>query len=115
MPSCKSVLLHAFSIFDYYSWFNLSIFDMYSKCVKNFIANDCVSNFRSLFLLRILFVWLPAYKLYKSAYDKDSNPSGNREYFCEVCQKQLNGPQPYSAHMNSRAHRDEVEAAALYA
>jgi len=90
----------------------LLIFDTYSECVKNFIANDGVSSFRSLVLF---VVWLLAYKPYKSAYDNDSNSAGNRQYFCEVCQKQLNGPQPYSAHMNSKAHREEVEAAALYA
>jgi len=61
------------------------------------------------------FMLLLAYKPYKSAYDKDSTPAPNRQYFCEVCQKQLNGPQPYAAHMNSRAHRDEVELAAQYA
>jgi len=59
-------------------------------------------------------VWLLAYKPYKSAYEKDSTPA-NSQYFCEVCQKQLNGPQPYTAHMNSKAHREEVEAASLYA
>lgn len=51
------------------------------------------------------------YKPYKSAYDK-SAPSSSTvkpEYFCDVCQKQLNGPQPYSAHMSSKAHREEVE------
>lgn len=55
------------------------------------------------------------YKPYKSAYDKDTADTtpANRQYFCEVCQKQLNGPQPYTAHMNSRAHREEVELAQL--
>jgi len=61
-----------------------------------------------------LCVWLLAYKAYKSAYDKDKDTApANRQYFCEVCQKQLNGPQPYTAHMNSRAHREEVELAKL--
>jgi len=59
---------------------------------------------------------LPAYKPYKSAYDTDSSGTqGNRQYYCEVCQKQLNGPQPYNAHINSKAHREEVELAAEYA
>jgi len=58
-------------------------------------------------------VWSPAYKPYKSAYDKDA--PANSQYFCDVCQKQLNGPQPYAAHMSSRAHRDEVEVAKMYA
>jgi len=62
-----------------------------------------------------LYVWLLAYKPYKSAYDKESTtPAANNQYFCEVCQKQLNGPQPYSAHMNSKAHFEEVELAAFY-
>jgi len=58
-------------------------------------------------------MWL-AYKPYKSAYSNNNNAApATRQYFCEVCQKQLNGPQPYSAHMNSRAHREEVELAGL--
>jgi len=61
-----------------------------------------------------LFVWLLAYKPYKSAYDKDSAPA-NKQYYCEVCEKQLNGPQPYNAHMKSKAHREELEAAGIYA
>jgi len=62
------------------------------------------------------FVLLPAYKPYKSAYDKDSSSmQAKPQYYCEVCQKQLNGPQPYNAHMNSKAHREEVELAAEFA
>ncbi len=45
-----------------------------------------------------------------SAY---SRGSGDR-YHCEVCDKTLNGPKPYSAHMHSRAHKEEVESRELY-
>ena len=31
-----------------------------------------------------------------------------------VCEKQLNGPIPYSVHMNSKAHKEEVEVQASY-
>ena len=33
---------------------------------------------------------------------------GGKQYYCEVCEKQLNGPKPYQAHMNSKAHKEEV-------
>ena len=32
-------------------------------------------------------------------------------YFCQLCNKKFNGPQPYSAHMVSRAHREEEQLA----
>ncbi|KAJ8310080.1 hypothetical protein KUTeg_011945 [Tegillarca granosa] len=49
------------------------------------------------------------WKPYKSAYSKE-NPEEKvkAKYFCDVCQKDFNGPQPYSAHMNSKAHKEEV-------
>ena len=33
---------------------------------------------------------------------------GGKQYYCEVCVKQLNGPKPYQAHMASRAHKEEL-------
>ena len=33
---------------------------------------------------------------------------GSRPYYCEVCEKQLNGPKPFQAHMASKAHKEEV-------
>ncbi|XP_046860254.1 uncharacterized protein LOC124453483 [Xenia sp. Carnegie-2017] len=30
--------------------------------------------------------------------------------YCEICDKQLNGPKPYQAHMVSKAHKEEVAA-----
>lgn len=33
---------------------------------------------------------------------------GGKQYYCEVCDKQLNGPKPYQAHMSSKAHREEL-------
>ncbi|EDO45784.1 predicted protein [Nematostella vectensis] len=56
----------------------------------------------------------PLFKPYVSAYSRthDSTaPESARKFYCEVCDKTLNGPKPYQAHMVSRAHRDEVEAA----
>ena len=35
-------------------------------------------------------------------------------YYCAICQKQLNGPKPYGAHMTSKAHKEEVEIAKDY-
>ena len=32
-----------------------------------------------------------------------------KEFYCEICDKQLNGPQPYKAHMNSKGHKETVE------
>lgn len=63
---------------------------------------------------------LPAqYKPYKSAYapKEKENSSADEDaskYYCRVCDKQLNGPIPYSAHLNSKAHKEEVEIQASY-
>ena len=51
-------------------------------------------------------------KRYQSAYE--SAPSTNaaeasKEFFCKVCDKNLNGPIPFKMHMSSKAHREEVE------
>lgn len=56
---------------------------------------------------------LPA-KPYVSSYDRNSGQvkQGPSSYYCEVCEKSFNGPKPYSAHMASRAHREEVEVQA---
>lgn len=54
----------------------------------------------------------PKVKAYQSAYTerKPSNPSeASRQYYCEICDKSLNGPQPYKMHMSSKMHREEVE------
>ena len=46
-----------------------------------------------------------------SAYG-GATTTGNqpKQYYCEICDKQLNGPKPYQAHMVSKAHKEEVEA-----
>ncbi|XP_031555161.1 uncharacterized protein LOC116292061 [Actinia tenebrosa] len=56
------------------------------------------------------------FKPYSSAYTNPEKDSSNNkpEYFCELCNKQLNGPKPYEAHIVSKAHKDEVEAASAY-
>ena len=48
------------------------------------------------------------YKKYVSAYDRGA-AEDKTEYYCEVCEKNLNGPHPYRAHMTSKAHKEMVE------
>lgn len=49
-------------------------------------------------------------KPYVSTYNKSGAISapGGKQYYCEVCEKQLNGPKPYQAHMASKSHREEL-------
>ena len=60
-----------------------------------------------------LFLCTAIFKPYKSSYNHTDLPQtegkNTREYYCEVCDKQLNGPKPYSAHMVSKAHKEMVE------
>lgn len=45
-----------------------------------------------------------------SSYEhKEIKEMEAKKYYCEVCDKQLNGPQPYKAHMYSKAHKEAVE------
>ncbi|XP_038050081.1 uncharacterized protein LOC119723478 [Patiria miniata] len=59
----------------------------------------------------------PVFKPYVSAYNKQTeNPEQSKEqekndYYCSICDKKLNGPKPYGAHMTSKAHKEEVEMA----
>ena len=51
-----------------------------------------------------------AYKPYRSAYDQGGEKTeANTNYRCDVCDKNLNGPQPYRAHMLSKAHKEMLE------
>ncbi|XP_061171880.1 uncharacterized protein LOC133181382 [Saccostrea echinata] len=52
------------------------------------------------------------YKPYKSAYARDTPKEAEpaTSYRCDVCCKDFNGPQPYTMHMKSKAHKEEVEA-----
>ncbi|KAL4221802.1 hypothetical protein ACF0H5_020056 [Mactra antiquata] len=58
------------------------------------------------------------YKPYRSAYaPKVKETTGAEDqsaYYCKVCEKQLNGPIPYQAHLNSKSHKEEVEVQASY-
>ncbi|XP_045163253.2 uncharacterized protein LOC123527695 [Mercenaria mercenaria] len=59
------------------------------------------------------------YKPYKSAYapkekDTDNTEVDASQYYCRVCDKQLNGPIPYQVHLNSKAHKEEMEVQASY-
>ena len=35
-------------------------------------------------------------------------PAAPESYYCDICEKKFNGPKPYSAHMVSKAHKEEV-------
>ena len=51
-------------------------------------------------------------KQYQSAYDSAPSggaPEASKEFFCKVCDKNLNGPIPFKMHMSSKAHREELE------
>ncbi|KAL9957750.1 hypothetical protein ACROYT_G034687 [Oculina patagonica] len=51
----------------------------------------------------------PTFKPYVSAYGNNLNKSNASEnYYCEICDKKLNGPIPYDVHLNSKAHKEEV-------
>ncbi|XP_060551572.1 epidermal growth factor receptor kinase substrate 8-like [Ruditapes philippinarum] len=59
------------------------------------------------------------YKPYKSAYapkasEKEDNTEDLSNYYCKVCDRQFNGPIPFNAHNNSKAHKEEVENQAEY-
>ena len=50
------------------------------------------------------------YKKYVSTYEhQEIKEMKLKEFYCEICDKQLNGPQPYRAHMNSKGHKETVE------
>ncbi|XP_022093824.1 uncharacterized protein LOC110981009 [Acanthaster planci] len=57
----------------------------------------------------------PVLKPYVSAYNKQAKSEQSKvsenDYYCGVCDKKLNGPKPYGAHMVSKAHKEEVEIA----
>lgn len=51
----------------------------------------------------------PALRPYVSAYGSSkSDSSQENQYYCEICDKKLNGPIPYEVHLNSKAHKEEV-------
>ena len=47
-------------------------------------------------------------KPYVSAYNRTTQQANKMEYYCEVCDKHLNGPKPYQAHLGSKAHKEEL-------
>ncbi|XP_052819724.1 uncharacterized protein LOC128245569 [Mya arenaria] len=53
------------------------------------------------------------FKPYRSAYapkgNENSSAQDASQYYCSICEKQLNGPIPYKVHLNSKAHKEEVE------
>ncbi|XP_078613308.1 uncharacterized protein LOC144882997 [Branchiostoma floridae x Branchiostoma japonicum] len=53
-----------------------------------------------------------SYKPYKSAYAdvrEKEKERDKQQYYCKICEKQLNGPKPYAAHMASKLHKENVE------
>jgi hypothetical protein len=51
------------------------------------------------------------YKPYVSAYNRVEAKSQQKEkYYCDICNKEFNGPRPLEAHLVSKAHKEEVEA-----
>lgn len=59
------------------------------------------------------------YKPYRSAYapkekETPSKAEDASQYYCRVCDKQLNGPIPYNVHLNSKAHKEEMEVQGEY-
>ena len=55
------------------------------------------------------------YKSYIPTYAENKKAQASNQYFCGTCERSFNGPVPYRAHMSSRAHKEEVQAAELYA
>ncbi len=55
---------------------------------------------------------MSAYNKPAAAEKEEKTP--NPDWYCDVCEKQLNGPKPYGAHMASKAHKEEVELAKEY-
>ena len=52
-------------------------------------------------------------KPYTSAYNRvGGGPAAGanaKQFYCELCDKQLNGPTPFRSHMVSKAHKYELE------
>ena len=62
-------------------------------------------------LLVVLRVCDTSLQQYVSAYNRgkqQSSSSNSVNYYCEVCDKHLNGPKPFQAHMVSKAHKEEL-------
>ncbi|MEW8548222.1 MAG: C2H2-type zinc finger protein [Candidatus Thiodiazotropha sp.] len=53
------------------------------------------------------------WKPYKSAYAPKGGETTAQEdeenFYCKVCEKKFNGPIPYGVHLNSKAHKEELE------
>ena len=43
-----------------------------------------------------------------AAYGNNNKSLTEENYFCEICDKKLNGPIPYDVHLKSKAHKEEV-------
>ena len=62
-----------------------------------------------------IFLQTAVLKPYVSAYNRqeksEQSKATENDYYCSVCDKKLNGPKPYAAHMVSKAHKEEVQIA----
>ena len=52
---------------------------------------------------------LTIFVFYFTAYGNNTKTNSSSEnFYCDVCDKKLNGPIPYKMHLNSKAHKEEV-------
>ena len=56
-----------------------------------------------------MFDFLVFYFTAYAGNNTNQNNSTENNYYCDVCDKKLNGPIPYKMHLNSKAHKEEVE------
>ena len=91
---------------------SFNTFTMYMRRYWQFYVRPCLKTCRHFHIMLTFFSaeWKP----YKSAYGpketETTSSSGNDEqYYCKICEKQLNGPIPYNMHLKSKAHKEELE------
>ena len=94
-------------------WSFLLFCPLVTYFVVNILFSD--SEIEAVMCCRI-FLWICVqnniYFLFVLAYNHNTGETTLQAklWYCEVCNKQLNGPKPYQAHIVSRAHKDELEA-----
>lgn len=56
----------------------------------------------------------PPVKPYIPTYAENKKSANVKEYYCELCQREFNGPIPMKAHLRSKAHKEEEMIAKEY-
>lgn len=56
----------------------------------------------------------PPIKRYVPTYAENRKTANAKEYYCELCQREFNGPIPLKAHLRSKAHKEEEMIAKEY-